>query len=77
MNLLLNAKRWLPPEQTISINLTETLISDYVPAVQCCIKDAGTGIEDDELELVFLPFIQGSKVKNSTGGVGAGLSMQR
>jgi two-component system sensor histidine kinase ChiS len=75
MNLLLNAKRWSPTERIISINLIETLISNYVPAVQCCIKDAGTGIEEDELESVFLPFIQGSKVKNSTGGVGAGLAL--
>lgn len=75
MNLLLNAKRWSPVERTISVNLIETLISNYVPAVQCCIKDAGTGIEEDELESIFLPFIQGSKVKNSTGGVGAGLAL--
>jgi len=75
MNLLLNAKKWSPMERTISVNLMETLISNYVPAVQCCIKDAGTGIEEDELESVFLPFIQGSKVKNSTGGVGAGLAL--
>lgn len=77
MNLLLNAKRWSPAERTISVNLMKTLIGNYVPAVQCCIKDEGVSIEEDELEAIFLPFIQGNKVKNSTGGVGAGLALCR
>ncbi len=77
MNLLLNAKRWSPVERTISVRLMETLIGNYVPAVQCSIKDEGIGIEEGELDLIFLPFIQGSKIKNSTGGVGAGLAVCR
>ncbi len=64
-NLLDNAIKFSPPEGTVSVTLTEGLIS---------IVDEGPGIAEEDLEHIFDRFYRSDRARN-TPGTGLGLSI--
>lgn len=75
-NLLINAIRYSPNSLPLSI-----LLSDYfengISYVKFSLKDQGVGISEEEKDLIFQPFVEGSKTKTLPGGVGLGLSISK
>jgi two-component system sensor histidine kinase CpxA len=70
-NVVRNAIRYTPPESAVEIALAvgET-------DAQISVRDHGTGVPDDELERVFLPFHRiGPARDRESGGTGLGLSI--
>ncbi len=77
-NLLSNAIRFTPEEESIIISCDEyepvnSLVSE--PGVIVSIRDNGVGIPEDELEVIFDKFTQSSKTKTGAGGTGLGLAI--
>lgn len=67
-NLYANATRYADVNSVINISF-ETLTDRFIATVM----NDGVSIPADELELIFDPFIQGSKTKTGAGGTGLGL----
>jgi signal transduction histidine kinase len=77
MNLLSNAIKFSAEESQITIRLSEESRADGEAWLCCQVFDEGPGIPEDELELVFNRFVQGSKNKKSGEGSGLGLAICR
>jgi len=84
-NLLSNAIKFSPEGRSVMIHFAgaqlkvdddQSSISE-VPAISVSIWDQGTGIPEDELELVFDEFVQSSKTEHGAGGTGLGLSISK
>lgn len=79
MNLLSNAIKFSPYGGKISIHgqVVKMKHNDMgtVEAVQISVADQGSGVPEDELDVIFDKFVQSSKNKNSAGGTGLGLSI--
>ncbi|MGK0291038.1 MAG: two-component system sensor histidine kinase/response regulator [bacterium] len=73
-NLLKNALVVSPSGRTIKIEIKEGLIEDE-RGIQMSISDYGIGVPEEEKDLIFEKFTQGSSTKNKGGGVGLGLSI--
>jgi hypothetical protein len=74
-NLISNAIKYSNDgEILITIECLEKKSTDN-KSLMVKIKDSGIGIPTKELNTVFLPFVQSSKTKNSSGGTGLGLSI--
>ncbi|MCG8338536.1 MAG: PAS domain S-box protein [Proteobacteria bacterium] len=71
-NLFNNAIKFSDAGSTISVtfNLSKTRITTTV-------RNKGIPIPEDELELIFEPFLQSSKTKTGAGGTGLGLPICR
>jgi len=84
-NLLSNAIKFSPEGRSVMIHYTAATLnlsddqsaSAEVPAVSVSIWDQGTGIPEDELEIVFDEFVQSSKTEHGAGGTGLGLSISK
>ena len=70
-NLLDNALRYSPPASTITVRART-----MEEVVQVDVMDQGTGLDSDELSLVFERFYRGDKARSRvTGGAGLGLTI--
>lgn len=84
-NILANAIRFSPEGAPIVIDFEATTMrhgrrvsdSDLLPAIHITVIDRGPGIPEEELELIFFPFVQSSKTFTGAGGTGLGLSICR
>ena len=77
-NLLSNAIKFSSPGQEIYIDIgTDHISIDGImhPAWKVRIVDQGIGIAEDQLELVFDKFVQGTQRERVGGGVGLGLAI--
>ncbi len=77
-NLLANAVKFSDAEQEIRVTVERSSIlvnGKECSAVKIKVIDQGLGIPEDELDLVFGKFVQGSKTKTGAGGTGLGLSI--
>jgi signal transduction histidine kinase len=72
-NLVANAVRFAPPGSQIDV------ACQALPqgGVELTVEDAGPGIPEAELELIFEPFVQSSATKDGSGGTGLGLAICR
>ena len=70
-NLLDNALRYSPPASTITVRART-----MEEVIQVDVMDQGTGLDSDELSLVFERFYRGDKARSRvTGGAGLGLTI--
>lgn len=84
-NLLSNAIKFSPEGRSIMIHFAEAKLNmnddsssfAKIQAVSVSIWDQGTGIPEDELEVVFDEFVQSSKTEHGAGGTGLGLSISK
>ena len=82
-NLLANAIKFSPEGGTIRISsalseLPKGRRSDdngTFPALSICVSDNGPGIPGEELESIFIKFVQSSLTKTGAGGTGLGLAI--
>ena len=77
-NLLKNANKFSPPQTAIV--LTARRVAGTEPRVRVEVKDAGMGIEPDDLRRIFQPFEQverRGKQRGSDGGLGLGLAIAK
>ena len=77
-NLLANAIKFTPGENSIEIRITQNeLLNENrsIPALQVSVCDQGLGIPDNEISFVFEKFTQSSKTKTGAGGTGLGLAI--
>lgn len=74
-NIILNAKQW-GKSQEINIELSK-IIQNEVPCVKCLIKDNGTGVDKEDLEIIFDPFTESTKTLSKACGKGLGLSVAK
>jgi two-component system sensor histidine kinase KdpD len=70
--LIGNAIKYSPPETGIEVRAT---CAENFIEVQ--VRDHGSGVPDDEIELIFGRFYRGKKVKEAIAGTGMGLSIAR
>lgn len=75
-NLLSNAIKFSEKDSSIEVRLEVTHIKKK-KHVLIKVVDHGIGIPEDELELVFETFVQGSQAKGGVGGAGLGLAICR
>lgn len=84
-NLISNAIKFSPPKSQISITISDSQQtigrrnndSTNIASISVSVADQGTGIPEDELELVFEKFVQSSETKTDTGGTGLGLAISK
>ncbi len=84
-NLLSNAIKFSPEGRSVMIHFSGAKLkvggdqssTSELPAISVSIWDQGTGIPEDELELVFDEFVQSSKTEHGAGGTGLGLSISK
>jgi signal transduction histidine kinase len=84
-NLLSNAIKFSPEGRSIMIYFSGSVLDagneqatkTKTPSVSVSIWDQGTGIPEDELEIVFDEFVQSSKTEHGAGGTGLGLSISK
>ncbi len=79
-NLISNAIKFSPENETISIQFGQKALQKSVPNIpglEIKIIDKGIGIPETELDLVFDKFSQSSKTKDGSGGTGLGLSISK
>jgi two-component system sensor histidine kinase ChiS len=69
-NILSNSIKFAPSPSTIIITLYKKDHSLYVS-----VHDEGIGVPENELEIIFEPFVQSSKTNTKSGGTGLGLSI--
>ncbi|MBE9532701.1 MAG: hypothetical protein IMF04_01140 [Proteobacteria bacterium] len=72
-NLLSNAIKFSPKGGKILVEMRYGEADE----IQFSIHDQGVGIPNEELEVIFDPFIQSSKTKTGAGGTGLGLAISR
>jgi two-component system sensor histidine kinase ChiS len=71
-NIVSNAIRYSSQgEISVSIGSDDSAEKNFVVSV----KDNGIGIPENELNAIFLPFIQSTRTKTNAGGTGLGLSI--
>ena len=74
INLLSNAIKFSPADSTIDVSAE----LDLTGQLTICVTDQGIGIAPEDLERIFMPFVQVSNTLNrSTTGTGLGLSLSR
>jgi K+-sensing histidine kinase KdpD len=74
--LLMNAIKWTSPNKLIQVELHETLLpNSSIRGIQCCVKDEGIHIPEEELEFIFEPFTESSATASKACGVGLGLAL--
>ncbi|MBD8347572.1 two-component regulator propeller domain-containing protein [Dysgonomonas sp. HGC4] len=91
-NLLSNAFKNVPNGGVIDVNLScmtlseikknfaekgKSFINEDISYIILEIKDSGTGIANDELEKIFIPFYQVAQNEHSASGTGLGLSLSK
>jgi PAS domain S-box-containing protein len=77
-NLLANAIKFSHDGGCVEVAITRVAATDTAAAsVRLTVDDAGVGIPEDELEVVFDKFVQSSKTRTSSGGTGLGLAICR
>lgn len=72
-NLLNNAIRYTPENQKIQISVE----SYQAGLIVFSIQDSGSGIKEEEFEIIFDKFIQSSQNSPNTGGTGLGLAISK
>ncbi len=77
VNLFSNAIKFSPHGGTIQIVVSNTVMADGRPALQCSVLDEGVGIPEDELGKIFDRFSQSSTTTKAGGGSGLGLTICR
>ncbi|MFH2131809.1 MAG: hybrid sensor histidine kinase/response regulator [bacterium] len=79
-NLLSNAIKYSLTGNAITVTFEarELTVADKTgPAIQVSVRDAGIGIPEDELDMIFERFNQSSRTKTGAGGTGLGLAICR
>ncbi len=77
-NLLENAMKWTPADKAITVELHEACLpNSSITGVQCCIKDQGIRIPENELEFIFEAFTESSNTASPACGIGLGLPLCR
>lgn len=85
-NLLANAIKFSPEGGRIAVRIQDASLpglqagasaSGNVPALAMVFSDAGVGIPEDELAVIFDKFVQSSRTKSGAGGTGLGLAICR
>ena len=71
-NLLSNAIKFSDPGTVIQIK-----VSDDEDRLTCSVINRGIGIHQNDLELIFEPFTEGTRTRSKAGGVGIGLSISK
>lgn len=74
-NLIVNAIKYGGNNSIININIDKIVGKDRRKMLQVAVKDSGVGIPEEELQIIFEPFIQSSMTKKLSGGTGLGLSI--
>ena len=82
-NLLSNAVKFSPAGSRINLSFCEASVrrgrrhsdADYVPGLKVTLRDAGPGIPENELTLIFDKFVQSSRTRTGAGGTGLGLAI--
>ncbi|WP_100642591.1 two-component system sensor histidine kinase EnvZ [Alteromonas facilis] len=70
-NLIENAFKYGSPKIKVS-----THIHPNKASIICCVRDFGAGIEDDDIESLFSPFVRGDKARGAAhGSTGSGLGL--
>jgi two-component system sensor histidine kinase ChiS len=69
-NIVSNAIRY-SSEGEIIVTIECDAANNFV----VCVRDNGIGIPEEELGVIFLPFIQSTRTKTNAGGTGLGLSI--
>ncbi len=72
-NVLANAIRYAPMGTVVHLSAHE----DDERGWRIVIRDQGPGIPENELESIFLPFMQSSRTRDGSGGTGLGLHICR
>jgi two-component system sensor histidine kinase ChiS len=80
-NLLINAIRFSANNKSIEVTVCNSEIeyssTKKEKAVLVSVIDQGVGVPKEELESIFLPFVQSKRTKTKAGGTGLGLSISR
>lgn len=76
-NVLSNAYKFTADHGHIKIIVDEIVSPDNLPQIRIIIQDNGKGILDEEKELIFERFYQGSDKKEEYSGAGIGLHLSR
>lgn len=74
INILGNAIKFTPENKKVVIDINE-IAENRIKYFEVNIKDEGSGIPEDELELIFEKFTQSTRTKTGAGGTGLGLSI--
>ena len=75
-NLLSNAVKFTPAGGSVSLNLTQTKLSEEKVLIKFVVSDTGIGMSKDYLSRIFTPFEQESAATaQQFGGTGLGLSI--
>ena len=82
-NLLTNAVKYTPSKGTITVCFSKVHVGSKSHAKKMSsskaifiqISDEGEGVMEDELELIFEPFVRSHKHRSSAGGRGLGLTL--
>lgn len=75
-NLLSNALKFTGRDGHITLSLNDGCV-DGMPTLEIKVQDNGQGIPEQELDLIFEPFVQSSNISIHSGGSGLGLSICR
>jgi PAS domain S-box-containing protein len=77
-NLLSNAIKFSHDRGRVEVTITRVEASDdAASSIRLTVDDAGVGIPEAELEVVFDKFVQSSKTRTASGGTGLGLAICR
>jgi len=78
INLLSNAVKFSPGGGTVSISVTESEPSENASTYLFAVKDQGIGMEQDQIERLFMSFEQADmSITRRFGGTGLGLSIAK
>jgi signal transduction histidine kinase len=77
VNLLSNAIKFSPMGGSIEVEIADSVLEDGRPALECSVRDRGTGIPAEELASIFGRFNQSSATRNTRTGTGLGLAICR
>ncbi|MBV35640.1 MAG: hypothetical protein CMP47_09330 [Rickettsiales bacterium] len=69
-NVLRNAIKYSPSDGLITVKATEKTGS-----IEIVIQDQGPGVDDNELEQLFVPFFRGKQAMKESNGAGLGLAI--
>lgn len=76
-NIIYNAIKYSDNKGLIYFTIGNYSNCTYKEYYHIKIEDRGVGIPNEELEIIFDPFIQSSRTKNRAGGTGLGLSISK
>jgi signal transduction histidine kinase len=77
VNLLSNAIKFSPMGGSIEVEIADSVLEDGRPALECSVRDRGTGIPGEELASIFGRFNQSSATRQTRTGTGLGLAICR